>query len=274
MAAKSELLKLEAGEVLLDKGQTIQHVYLVKSGCVQKEMSGGNSRRLMVGDLFGERMLLGRSKSEARYTAEDDVELFRLSPNHLAAVWESDPRTNCSFWGHVALLYAVELRGQSLGGGGGGGGSSSNNNVKKKNVSDRLTRLTMAGLRYSTVLNEEEVLAVNQHHQQQLQMQQEQQPGSKPVFSGADEPVIVERECLLKKREGRVLVTATEVRFEGAGRLGFGSKTVSIPYESIERMSTSVPDDVVRGKKLVSKVYNKRGPYHSVTLTVRQRKNK
>ena len=33
-------------------------------------------------------------------------------------------------------------------------------------------------------------------------------------------------------------------------------------------------DDVVRGKKLVSKVYSKRGPYSSVTLTVRQRKNK
>jgi hypothetical protein len=71
-----------------------------------------------------------------------------------------------------------------------------------------------------------------------------------------------------------VFVTALEVRFEGAGRLGIGSKTFSIPYESIERLSTSVNDDVVRGKKHVSKHYSKRGPFHSVTLTVRQRKGK
>ena len=70
---------------MLEKGQLISHVYLVKSGCVYKETSGVNTRRLIVGDLFGERMLLGRSKSEARYTAEDEVELFQLSPNHLTA---------------------------------------------------------------------------------------------------------------------------------------------------------------------------------------------
>jgi hypothetical protein len=133
----------------------------------------------------------------------------------------------------------------------------------------------MAGLRYSTVLQEEEI---SMHQQQQQQQQQIVSPqeaiASKPTFSKTDEAVIVERDCLLKKSDGRVFVTALEVRFEGTGRLGLGSKIVSIPYESIERMSTSVSDDVVRGKKHVSKKYSKRGPFHTVTLTVRKRKSK
>ncbi len=253
LTAKAELKKLDVGDVLLERGQPMQYVYRVQRGVVLKETSQGK-RRLISGDFFGERALLGRAKSDARYVAEEEAELWQLSPSHLSAIWNTDGRANTAFWGHVALSFALELRGQTL--------------VSEESIA--ASRMTVAGLRFSTVL-QEEFVAMSEAERQAEESKAAVVTIPFPVAAGA---VIVERECMIKKHEGCVFVTALEVRFEGVSRLGRGAKTVSFPYESFERISTSVSDDVVRGKRLASKKFSKHGPFHTVTLAARKRKNK
>jgi CRP-like cAMP-binding protein len=116
--AKSESVNFAAGEVVLDKGQQIKCIYLIKSGSVRKvlcilfsffffffffashdlqDVSGVGSRRLIQGDLFGERSLVGRSKSEARFVAEEDSVLLLTSHSHLAAGLSALPVVRYSF---------------------------------------------------------------------------------------------------------------------------------------------------------------------------------
>ena len=257
-AKHAELITLEAGDVLVEKNQQLHRLYRVKRGVILKEMSGNRNQRLIGGDFFGHRALLGRLRSNARFVAEDDVELWSLNTNHLSSIWNVDTNIAAAFWGHVALSYSLQLRGQIL---------VSESSI----VQSRMSRMSVGGLRFSKVLQEEDLASLSRDFDDEgPQMPEDILVSPLP----AADAIILEKECQLKKRFGRIVVTALEIRFESDKGPLSASKTVSIPYEAFERISTSVPDHVIRGKRHASKIFSKKKTSHSITLTVRKRKQR
>ena len=288
MLAKAEIVRLVAGQVLLNKGELNHCLYRVKKG--QMEFIHGSIKvNLIAGDHFGETTFLGRTRSKGQYRAKDEVELLALSEKQAELIWQVKPQLACSFWGHIALDLAMEMRSYKY-------PELNESSVAAdrldKSQLDREMQLKMSGGvslrdvradpvvgfggRLSTVFHEEPLL--NRQLSRDSNSLVSMSNVSLPSLEGGLEDgldCILNKECCLGHKTGNIYVSALHVKFEGKGMFFGTQKSTCIPFEAMDRISTSVADEVIRGKKLALKVYDKKNksgvPGHTISITCRKR---
>jgi CRP-like cAMP-binding protein len=283
MLAKAEIQTFKAGQTILEVGATFTHVYRIRRGSVRVAHVFGSPTILIAGDWFGERLFLGRSAVVDRLVAVEDTELWALLPARLSLIWSLEARVAAAFMGHVAVTYASTLRAQSFAGQ--LLANTQNGGVSKLEHKLASQRSTMAlGSTNSAALREQlrrmaeaEGQSERLHHALREDADTNEVPAKltedvAPVEQEVEEAYILQRECKLGKRAGILTVTTNELVFRAPTVFG-GLKTVLIPFDAVERVSTIVPDDVIRGRRHASKVFSKSEVY-TITLQVRKRARK
>lgn len=80
-----------AGEVLVERGDPGDAMYIVLSGTAEVDV-GGRSHRLKEGEFLGEMAVMGDKKRMATVRAADDVEALRISADDFEAILLRRPR--------------------------------------------------------------------------------------------------------------------------------------------------------------------------------------
>lgn len=255
---------------------------------------------LIAGDTFGERSLLGRSKIDSDFVAcVDGTVIASLMPRNLDLIWQVDPRLEMSWMGNVALRFAAELRSQfsntlarprgSLKSADASIPNNNNNNSANSNVKERkkqasratvaIGRATQSQLAsmHSAAEETKKKAAVKQSLEESATLPVDEAAAAAASATSAtgdcEDAVVMKRECRLGKRSGMLLVSPMTILFESTKNLFGLVKRVEIPFEAIERLSTNVPDDVIRGKRQAKKIYSKQdNRLHIIKLSVRKQK--
>ena len=92
MFSRGQILRVPAGEVLVEQGQTHEHLYLVLSGRAEvglldpREGAPVRLAELGAGDCFGEYGLVDERPASATVTTLEESELFRIPNRDFKAV--------------------------------------------------------------------------------------------------------------------------------------------------------------------------------------------
>lgn len=91
VAKGSDEIKMAAGTVLVDQGQTGREAFLILSGSVVVKRNGRKITTLSAGNIVGELSLLDHGPRTATAICETDCELLVVDQRHFTGILASSP---------------------------------------------------------------------------------------------------------------------------------------------------------------------------------------
>ncbi|MFZ0547744.1 MAG: cyclic nucleotide-binding domain-containing protein [Candidatus Promineifilaceae bacterium] len=111
LAGKASLATFEKDEVILEKGQLPDAIYIIEIGQVRIQRESGDTiARRGPGSVFGEVSFLEGKGASATVVADETVEVSAISRADVEALLESMPEFATRFYRTLAVTLAYRLR--------------------------------------------------------------------------------------------------------------------------------------------------------------------
>lgn len=117
LSDNGELVEIDANEVLLAAGQSVQHLYFLTDGALLVERpDGGLIATLGVGEVIGEMSFVEKRPPEVCVRAAQTSRLLRVAREELLAAFARDEGFAARFYRALAVFLSDRLRSATLAG--------------------------------------------------------------------------------------------------------------------------------------------------------------
>lgn len=117
LSDNGELVELDAGEVLLAAGQSVQHLYFLTAGALAVERPDGTPiATLGVGEVIGEMSFVEKRPPEVSVRAGETSRLLQVPRERLLGAFARDQGFAARFYRALAVFLSDRLRSATQGG--------------------------------------------------------------------------------------------------------------------------------------------------------------
>jgi len=152
LSKHGEAVTVEKGQVLVERGVALDHLFLLLEGELNVELSAGNTVAVGPGEVIGELSFVDRRPPSATVLAAMDSRVLSVDKKMLEAKLAEDPAFAANFYKALAVFLSTRLRGTvgRLGYGEGDEGDYEEDEIDL----NELTNTQLGGERFDRLLKE------------------------------------------------------------------------------------------------------------------------